>query len=100
MSAEELAKHAQNPVADMISVPIQSNTNFNVGPYNRTQEVLNIQPVIPFKLTPEWNLIGRVVAPLIWQPGMVPGQDTTFGLGDTELFALISPVKPGSITLR
>jgi hypothetical protein len=43
---------------------------------------------------------GRVVAPLIWQPGMVPGQDTTFGLGDTELFALISPVKPGSITLR
>ncbi len=48
---EALAKAAQNPVADMISFPLQNNTNFNVGPYARDQNVLNIQPVIPFHFT-------------------------------------------------
>jgi hypothetical protein len=46
-----LAKAVQNPVADMISVPLQNNTNFGIGPYQRDQDVLNIQPVIPFHLT-------------------------------------------------
>ena len=44
---DSLAKATQNPVASLISVPIQNNTNFAVGPYDRTQDVLNIQPVIP-----------------------------------------------------
>ena len=47
MSAEELAKLAQNPVGNLISVPFQNNTNFNVGPLKGTQNILNIQPVIP-----------------------------------------------------
>ena len=46
-STSELAKKTQNPVADLISVPIQNNFNFNVGPYNQTQTVINIQPVMP-----------------------------------------------------
>ena len=45
--AEALQKATQNPVANLISVPLQNNTNFNYGPYNRDQDVLNIQPVIP-----------------------------------------------------
>jgi len=45
---ENLAKQAQNPVADLISVPLQNNFNFNVGPHNRMQYVGNLQPVIPF----------------------------------------------------
>jgi hypothetical protein len=53
-STEELAKAAQNPVAAMISVPFQNNTNFDVGPYGRAQDILNIQPVIPITLSPEW----------------------------------------------
>src|ERR1017187_6953242 len=53
---ESLAKATQNPVASLISVPIQNNSNFNIGPYNRTQDVLNIQPVIPVKLNDNWNL--------------------------------------------
>ena len=40
---EDLAKKSQNPIADLVSVPFQSNTNFNAGPFDRTQEVLNIQ---------------------------------------------------------
>ena len=48
LSAEELAKLAQNPVGNLISVPFQNNTNLNVGTDNGTQNILNIQPVIPF----------------------------------------------------
>ena len=47
---EDLQKASQNPIADLVSVPFQSNTNFNSGPFNRTQEVLNIQPVVPMHL--------------------------------------------------
>ena len=49
-STESLQKATQNPVSSLISVPIQNNSNFNVGPYDRVQDVLNIQPVIPAKL--------------------------------------------------
>ena len=50
-SAEELAKKVQNPVADLISVPFQNNFNFDVGPEDDLQYVLNIQPVIPIHLS-------------------------------------------------
>jgi len=46
LSAEELAKLAQNPVGNLISVPFQNNTNLNFGPEKGTQNILNIQPVI------------------------------------------------------
>ncbi|MGC1519190.1 MAG: transporter, partial [Azonexus sp.] len=61
MSAEELAKLAQNPVGNLISVPFQNNTNLNVGPDNRTQNILNIQPVIPVSVSDEWNIITRTI---------------------------------------
>ena len=47
MSTEELAKLAQNPVGNLISLPFQNNTNLNFGPEKGTQNILNIQPVIP-----------------------------------------------------
>jgi hypothetical protein len=86
-----LAKLAQNPIANLISVPFQNNTNFNYGPLDGTQNILNIQPVIPITLNQDWNIITRTILPLLWQPGMVQGQDTTFGLGDTQLSAFLSP---------
>jgi hypothetical protein len=95
MSAEDLAKLAQNPVSNLISVPFQNNTNFNVGPLNGTQNILNIQPVIPFDVTKDWNVITRTILPLVWQPGYVEGQGTTYGLGDLQLSALLSPAAPG-----
>ena len=69
---EKLQKDTQNPVANLISVPFQNNTNFNIGPANRTQNVLNIQPVIPVQLSEGWNLIIRWITPVISQP--VPTQ--------------------------
>jgi len=95
MSAEELAKLAQNPVGNLVSVPIQNNTNFNTGPQNGTQNILNIQPVYPIELNPEWNLITRTILPLVWQPGSAPGENTTFGLGDLQLSGFVSPSQPG-----
>ena len=65
---EELARAAQNPVASMISLPFQNNTNFNFGPREKTQNILNIQPVLPFDLTEDWNLITRTIVPVISQP--------------------------------
>ena len=49
-SATNLAKKLQNPVGDLISVPFQNNTNFNVGPNKGTQDILNIQPVVPIHM--------------------------------------------------
>ena len=94
MSKEELAKLSQNPVANLISVPFQNNTNFNYGPLDQTQNILNIEPVIPVTLNKDWNLITRTIFPLLWQPGLVPGQDTTFGLGDMQFSAFLSPADP------
>jgi len=90
-TTEELAKAAQNPVADLISLPLQNNTNFGIGPDDKTQNILNIQPVLPFTLNDNWNLITRTILPVISQPGLLPGQDRTNGLGDTTFAAFFSP---------
>ena len=95
MSAEELAKLAQNPVGNLISLPFQNNTNLNVGPEKGTQNILNIQPVYPIEVNKDWNLITRTIIPLIWQPGFAPGQGTEFGLGDIQLSGFLSPSEPG-----
>lgn len=94
VSTEDLAKLAQNPVGNLISVPFQNNTNFNVSPRDGTQNILNIQPVYPIEVNRDWNVITRTILPLIWQPGFAPGESTTFGLGDVQLSAFLSPSQP------
>ena len=96
-SKEALAKAAQNPVADLISLPLQNNTNFGVGPGDDVQNVLNIQPVMPVELSENWNLITRTIAPVIYQPELVPGYGSEFGLGDINTTLFLSPAKPGKI---
>jgi hypothetical protein len=95
MSEEELAKLAQNPVGNLISVPFQNNTNFNTGPLSGTQNILNIQPLIPIEVNKDWNIITSTILPLIWQPAFTPNQGDTFGLGDLQLSAFLSPSSPG-----
>lgn len=96
-SAEELARAAQNPIAAMISVPFQNNINFGYGPNDHIQNVLNIQPVIPISLSDQWNLVTRTILPVISQPGMAPGEGTTFGLGATQFSAFLSPAQTGRL---
>lgn len=82
-SEEELVKQTQNPVADLISVPFQNNFNFAAGPaHNHQVYLLNIQPVIPIHITEDWNLITRIIQPVINLPSLAPGIGSATGLGD------------------
>jgi len=97
MSAEELAKLAQNPVGNVISLPFQNNTNLNFGPEKGTQNILNIQPVFPISVGPDWNIITRTILPVIWNPSLGPGDSATSGIGDLQFTAFLSPAKPGEL---
>ena len=72
--------------------------NFNVGPLDETQNILNIQPVIPVSLSEKWNLITRTIMPVIWQPEFVPGRGRTTGLGDINFTGFLSPADSGKLT--
>ena len=93
-SATELAKKAQNPVENMISVPFQWNSYFETGPKGKTQNVLLIQPVIPFSLNEEFNFIARPIIPLIEQPPYTDDQNRNHGLGNIQFQGFFSPKEP------
>ncbi|MCK4914887.1 MAG: neuromedin U, partial [Candidatus Eisenbacteria sp.] len=86
-SEEELAKAAQNPVGALISVPFQNNTAFGVGPDEEILNVLNIQPVWPFSVNENWNLITRTILPVVSLPSGVYPDDGITGLGDVVFTA-------------
>ena len=93
--ADELAKQLANPVADLISLPFQFNYDRDIGPRNDGKRItLNIQPVIPFVLDDEWNLISRTIVPVIYQEDIFPGSGHQTGLGDTVQSLFFSP-RPG-----
>lgn len=96
-STAALAKAAQNPVANLISVPLQNNFNFGVGPKDVMQYVLNIQPVIPISLNENWNLITRTIMPIISQPSPASGVPGAAGLGDINPTLFLSPAKSGKL---
>ena len=99
MSAEELAKLAQNPVGNLISVPFQNNTNLNYGPERGTQNILNIQPVIPISVNKDWNIITRTIVPVIWMPSLGEGIGSTTGVGDTVFTAFFVAGQSGQMDL-
>ncbi len=88
----ELLKAAQNPLADLISLPFQNNTNFGLGPYDRTQNVLNIQPVIPIA---KGRIITRTIIPILTQPSFTDEGGSTTGLSDIQFTAFYTPSSGG-----
>ena len=82
-----------NPVAALISVPLQSNWDFGIGPNDAYRYTLKIQPVIPIKLNEEWNLISRTILPVIDAESPAPGIDSVSGLGNTAQSFFFSPQK-------
>ena len=97
-NSDELRKAAQNPVSNLISVPVQNNNNFGIDPDGRVQDILNIQPVIPFHLNANWNMIARIIAPIVYQPTTSdPVNQGAFGFGDLNPSFFFSPAKPHKI---
>jgi hypothetical protein len=78
-------------------VPFQNNTNFPVGKYARVQDVLNIQPVVPFRLNEDWNLITRSIVPIVYQPNVRAGEGGANGLGDFNPTFFFSPAAPHKV---
>jgi len=98
-NTQDLAKATQNPIADLISLPFQNNTNFGIGPDDETQNILNIQPVWPVSLNEKWNLITRTILPVISQPSVLTGgEGRVNGLGDTTFTGFFAPKDPGDVT--
>jgi hypothetical protein len=92
--AAALAKKLANPVASLISVPLQFNYDEGFGPKDAYKLTLNIQPVIPVSLNDEWNLIVRTIVPVVYQDSPATGIDSSFGLGDTVQSLFFSPKAP------
>ena len=93
-AAAELAKKLANPVASLISVPIQNNWDFGIGSANAMRYTANIQPVIPFSLSEDWNLITRTIVPVIYAQAPVKGGTDQSGLGDIVQSFWVSPKAP------
>ena len=97
----ELAKKLQNPVAALISVPIQNNWDFGFGPAESMKYTVNIQPVVPIGISDDWNLIIRTIMPEIYQEALVNNpkapaslRESHAGLGDITQSFFLSPKAP------
>jgi hypothetical protein len=90
---EALARQLSNPVSSLISVPFQYNADFGYDADDGVQQKLNIQPVIPTALNDRWNLISRVIVPVVYQDDVIPNS-SQFGLGDITPSFFFSPREP------
>ena len=97
-ATEALAEQAQNPIANLISVPFQNNTTLGMGPKeDQTLNVLNIQPVVPFRLNDRLSLVTRTILPVLSQPGL-EGSNSN-GIGDLNPSIFVVPNLPGRWTV-
>lgn len=95
-TADELAKQTQNPVASLISVPLQGNWDFGIGDRDAASTLLNIQPVMPFGVSRSTNVILRVIMPLTSQPAAA-GAPRNNGFGDIVTTAFFSPSRSSRV---
>ena len=96
--AAELAKKLANPIASLISVPFQNNTDYGIGDFKGTRNTMNIQPVIPISITKDLNLITRVVLPVVTQYNITAPGEKQSGLSDAVMSAFFSPVNSEKLT--
>jgi len=97
-STAELAKQSQNPVSSLISVPFENNSLFDVGPGDDYANVLNIKPVVPVSFFgTDWNLVNRVILPIVYQDWSVGGDDGEWGTAGTTYQGFFSLKNPGKI---
>jgi hypothetical protein len=92
---QALAQKLVNPISDLVSVPFQFNWDSNVGPDDQTRFILNVQPVMPFSLNADWNLVARVIMPFVSQPPLFEGGAPAFGVSDIVTSFFFAPRKNG-----
>ena len=93
--SSDLAQDLTNPIANLVTIPIQANYDQDIGLADRGSKLaVNIQPVIPFDVNEDWNLITRTIAPIVYQDDIFPGEGSQFGLGDINLTMFFSPKQP------
>ena len=103
-SANSQAIQAQSPLTPLWSLINENYTNGGVGPLHKTQNILIVEPIIPLKLTPDWNLITRWNTPITYMPrlaepvGTFPGIGPEFGLSNMQPQFFFTPAHPGSFT--
>jgi hypothetical protein len=93
-TADELAKKLSNPIASLISVPFQYNYNSGFGDGDGEQSYVNIQPVIPISIGPNWNLISRTILPVVNQKDFSDDYGTVNGIGNITQSFFFSPKEP------
>jgi hypothetical protein len=92
---EQLAMQLSNPVAALVSVPFQFNFERDIGSAREgSRTLLNVQPVVPFNLNADWNVISRTIVPVVWQDDIFPGAGSQSGLGDIVQSVFFSPKVP------
>src|SRR5580658_2800831 len=92
-----IAKQAQNPIANLISVPLENDFDPQTGYKREDSYVQEVKPVVPFRLSNDWNLITRTIIPIIQVPDLTPNVSGVSGLGDVELSLFLSPAKVGPV---
>ncbi len=92
--AAELAKKLSNPIASLISVPLKVNWDTGIGPAGADKTTFLVQPVVPFAVTPEWNVIVRTILPYVDAQSPVAGGSSVKGFGDTLQSFFFSPKAP------
>ena len=86
---------AENPVAAAISLPLQNNTFYGVGPYRRAENELLIEPVVPIRLSENWMLISRTIVPVVVVPRLSANAGVDYGLSNIQPQFYLSPVHTG-----
>jgi hypothetical protein len=93
----DLAKKLSNPIASLISVPLQFDYDSQIGPDERGHRLtMNLQPVVPISIGENWNMISRTILPVTSQSNIFPGAGSQSGIGDITQSLFFSPKQPTS----
>jgi hypothetical protein len=91
----ELARKTENPLADLITVPLQHNWDFGIGSLDAMKYTVKFQPIIPFPLGTNWYLFTRTIVPFSYAEASEAGRRDASGLEDTSLSLFLSPKYAG-----